>query len=49
MGGGIIPGEPEDSNSYRAELGGILGKYQRSREKLKHKIFRNKHTHYRGM
>lgn len=25
MGGGIIPGEPEDSNSYRAELGEILG------------------------
>ena len=25
MGGGIIPGEPEDGNSYRAELGGLLG------------------------
>lgn len=49
MGGGIIPGEPEDSNSYRAELGGILDKYQCSCGKLKHRIFRNKHTHYRGM
>lgn len=48
LGGGIIPGKPEDSNSYRAELGGIFGD-QWSGGKSKQQSNRKKHSFHSCM